>query len=409
MTGIQLTEARRSQLLEQLLRQQQQRPQNIRSGIELALRLGAQALRQKKVNTLNKQEAEAQKRLVEALSAGQATSGQALTLEDFEGGSGRQQVIIPGRRADPGASEAAIRQLPIKQQIQTAQLQALRDKLSGGNDTFTLSPGQTRFSGNRQVASIPANVPKRTKASFIDADTGQAHAGSFDGELYRTSAGDVIRNASPIAPAAGQKDLQNNKQSFRPIEAATADSLGEIDNLIGQISAAPNPETLISVLGTATRGISAIANQARSAAAIFSGVKAGQSLKAVVNGKTVNETALFDPNLYNFGDAAIGSAAVQSNILNLAYSIARTQDPGGRLSDRDIQVFIDVITGGDVPQTLSKLKETRRRTVKTFRNDAISRDLQDRLGSFEQRFGISLDTASGLSPQDNSRLDTLGL
>lgn len=407
MAGIQLTEQRRSQLLEQLLRQQNQQRPKIQSGAELAARLLAQGIRQKDIKELKEQEAEEQKKLILALQEGQATGGKSVTLEDFEGGSGRQQIFIPGKRADPDAQQAALSKLPIEQQILAAQLQGLKGK--DKPDEFTLSPGQARFRGRREVASVPANQPKRTKASFIDAETGDAHAGSFDGEFYRTSAGKVIRNASPIAPAAGQKDLQNNRQAFRPVEAATATSLGEIDNLIEQITASPNPETLVSVLGLATRGISSMANQARAAAAIFSGVKAGQSLKAVVNGETVNETALFDASLYDFGNAASESAAVKSNILNLAYAVMRANDPGGRLSDRDVQTGIDIITGPDVAQTIAKLKETRRRTVNTFRNDAISRDLQGQLDSFEQRFGISLDAASEVSPENDARLKNLGL
>ena len=407
MAGIQLTEQRRSQLLEQLLRQQNQQRPKIQSGAELAARLLAQGIRQKDIKELKEQEAEEQKKLILALQEGQATGGKSVTLEDFEGGSGRQQIFIPGKRADPDAQQAALSKLPIEQQILAAQLQGLKGK--DKPDEFTLSPGQARFRGRREVASVPANQPKRTKASFIDAETGDAHAGSFDGEFYRTSAGKVIRNASPIAPAAGQKDLQNNRQAFRPVEAATATSLGEIDNLIEQITASPNPETLVSVLGLATRGISSMANQARAAAAIFSGVKAGQSLKAVVNGETVNETALFDASLYDFGNAASESAAVKSNILNLAYAVMRANDPGGRLSDRDVQTGIDIITGPDVAQTIAKLKETRRRTVNTFRNDAISRDLQGQLDSFEQRFGISLDAANEVSPENDTRLKNLGL
>jgi len=405
MAGIPLTEQRRSQLLEQLLSQQTQRPQ-IQSVGELAARLGAQLIKQKQVEKLQDQEQSAQQKLLEALSVGQPTSGKVVALEDFEGGSGRQQIGIPGKKADPSASRAALSELPIQQRILAAQLKNLERK---DVESFTLSPGQGRFIDGQQVASLPAEKSKRTKANFIDSATGQAHAGTFDGEFYRTSKGDIVTNAAPIAPAAGQKDIQNNRQSFRPVEAATANALGEIDNLIGQIAASPNPESLISVLGGATRGISAIANQARAAAGLFSGLKPGQSLKATIGGKTVNEQELFDLNLYDFGDMAAAGAGLQSNVLNLAYSIARIRDPGGRLSDRDVQSAVESITGGDVPQTLAKLKETRRRTVETFRNDAISRDLKNQLGSFEQRFGISLDVAGGLSPQDRQRLKALGV
>ncbi len=72
------------------------------------------------------EEAESQLSLVDALKAGQATGGKSIMLEDFEGGSGREQVFIPGKRADPAAAAAAIGQLSIKQQVEAARLQSIR-------------------------------------------------------------------------------------------------------------------------------------------------------------------------------------------------------------------------------------------------------------------------------------------
>ena len=75
------------------------------------------------------EKAKSQLSLVDALNAGQATAGKAVTLEDFEGGSGREQVFIPGKRADPAAAAAAIGQLPIEQQVQATRLQGIRRQL----------------------------------------------------------------------------------------------------------------------------------------------------------------------------------------------------------------------------------------------------------------------------------------
>jgi hypothetical protein len=125
MAGINLTDERRSQLLETLLAQQSQRPQ-IQSPAELAARLGAQLLRQKKIKKLRQQETESEQALLDALNAGQATPGQAVTLEDFEGGSGREQVFIPGKKADPSASREAVSQLSPTNQLRAFQLEALR-------------------------------------------------------------------------------------------------------------------------------------------------------------------------------------------------------------------------------------------------------------------------------------------
>jgi len=72
------------------------------------------------------EEAGSQQSLVEALNAGQATGGRWIILEDFEGGSGRAQVFIPGKRAEQDASAAAIGQLSIEQQVQALRLQSIR-------------------------------------------------------------------------------------------------------------------------------------------------------------------------------------------------------------------------------------------------------------------------------------------
>ena len=72
------------------------------------------------------EEAEFQLSLVDALNAGQATGGKSIMLDDFEGGSGREPVFIPGKRADPAAAAAAIGQLSIEQQVEAARLQSIR-------------------------------------------------------------------------------------------------------------------------------------------------------------------------------------------------------------------------------------------------------------------------------------------
>ncbi len=76
------------------------------------------------------EEVKSQLSLVDALNAGQATGGKSITLEDFEGGSGREQVFIPGKRADQAASAAAIGQLSIEQQVEAARLQSIRSAVA---------------------------------------------------------------------------------------------------------------------------------------------------------------------------------------------------------------------------------------------------------------------------------------
>ena len=129
MAGIALTPQRRSQLLEALLQQQMQQP-NIQSGGELGVRLLAQALRQKQVNQLQGQEAQSQQQIADALGAGQATAPKSITLEDIEGGSGRQQVAIPGRREVKSEQADALSRLNPTQQAQAQEILANRKALS---------------------------------------------------------------------------------------------------------------------------------------------------------------------------------------------------------------------------------------------------------------------------------------
>ena len=59
----------------------------------------------------------------------------------------------------------------------------------------------------------------------------------------------------------------------------------------------------------------------------------------------VDETELLNRDIYNWGKAEL-STQLQSNITQLAYSLARAMDPSGRLSDYDVQVQVDRITAG---------------------------------------------------------------
>jgi len=184
MAGIALTQARRSELVKQLLAQQGDRPQ-IRSGGELAARLAAQVLRQKKLENLRQQDADSQQELIEALQAGQPTSGQAVTLENFEGGSGRQQVAIPGRRADPGASRDAISRLPAAQQLQAAQIQGARRQIAEPTQSQAAT---TAFERQRDLQSQSESATKERQLIGIDADT-QSQARTFearDADLTKT-------------------------------------------------------------------------------------------------------------------------------------------------------------------------------------------------------------------------------
>jgi hypothetical protein len=116
MAGIDLTGDRRSQLLEILLAQQvQKRQRPIRSGGELAARLGAQLIRQQGIKKLQGEEAQSQQDLLAALKG--RLPGSQVTLEGFDDVP-EENIPIQGRQV--GVDEALSRRPPRQQMLAKA-------------------------------------------------------------------------------------------------------------------------------------------------------------------------------------------------------------------------------------------------------------------------------------------------
>lgn len=137
MAGINLTPQRRSQLLEMLLRQQAQ-PQNPQTGIEAALRLGGDLIRQRTANRLQMEEqqeqAASQSRLAEALQSGQARPPSKFEFEPIMGAEQTtpSPMVFGGTNADPQRTLSAISKLPnSSERIAALQELAMRKSMRG--------------------------------------------------------------------------------------------------------------------------------------------------------------------------------------------------------------------------------------------------------------------------------------
>ncbi len=119
------------------------------------------------------EEAESQLSLVDALNAGQATRGKSIMLEDFEGGSGREQVFIPGKRADQAASAAAIGQLSIEQQLEAARLQSIRRAVAITTDFERQAELQDRSLEARAAKGVADREARQEIAELIQEGQGQ--------------------------------------------------------------------------------------------------------------------------------------------------------------------------------------------------------------------------------------------
>jgi len=107
-----------------------------------------------------------------------------------------------------------------------------------------------------------------------------------------------------------------------------------------------------------------------------------------------------------FGEAAAKSQAFRSNVANLSYVLARASEPGGKLSDRDVQNQINRLAAnvGDQNATLAAFDEVERQVRSGFaiRHRVLSRSadigpLPDDLGPKEAPQTSSEEPSSQLN------------
>ena len=127
-------------------------------------------------------------------------------------------------------------------------------------------------------------------------------------------------------------------ETLKTEEAAVSNAIRGIRQIQGLVG---ESASVIGAVGGAQRFIDSISSQLMSLA------KLGGS-QASVKGKLGPDSQLLNPDLYEFKGftpEAAKSAQVKSLFTKLAYSIARAEDPGGRLSDKDVQSALTQLAG----------------------------------------------------------------
>ncbi len=169
------------------------------------------------------EEAKSQLSLVDALNAGQATAGKAVTLEDFEGGSGREQVFIPGKRADPAAAAAAIGQLPIEQHrfALDKKIGAQLKAAESGGAKITATQRVTVGSAVRVEDAVAIIDVRRVEAftagvSYSDLDLStEAGLSTLYSRLQRAS--NAVCGLRSLGKAGSLRQSRYNKQCYRDV------------------------------------------------------------------------------------------------------------------------------------------------------------------------------------------------
>lgn len=188
------------------------------------------------------------------------------------------------------------------------------DRRTGEIKTFDLSnaEGQAEF----RRASQDPNQQMLTREELVSLDADKAR-----------SAETQVFNRSTFA-----KKLETY--------SATQDSVNRMDRIVSVLTELPDTLTTAAQLEKAVTNI----NQELGAASRAVGIELGGYQKDL---ERVRD---------RIAPAARARGVTEAMVLNLAYSLARALDPGGRLSDKDLELALDMIGGQNAdPSQLARI------------------------------------------------------
>jgi hypothetical protein len=183
--------------------------------------------------------------------------------------------------------------------------------------------------------------PKNPTNLWVMRDAaGNEHATADGVTSLRTGEPLVGAPAKIVAPnteALGSD--ATTKRRLVDSRIATEQAVSAIDRLAQGLSQ-PNADQAVGYIGTVARTFNDIRAQVEATVRFAGGMTVDQELARPEIASTVNNvvTSLFGDAAFNqrATSLSITSSVLRSQIVDLAYSIAKAQDPGGRLSEGDI-------------------------------------------------------------------------
>lgn len=172
------------------------------------------------------------------------------------------------------------------------------------------------------------------------------------------------RATQPTIDLKGETGLttsQKGKVDLANIEAEQAirKNVLNSENIINLVA---SDEFIGGVSGDAVSTINSFAAQTRQLMGVDS---------VMVNGK-LDESKLdvSNKNMSRFRKAAIASDRTDAAILDLAYILAKTRDPAGRISDKDLDASEKTLrSGADKASIISLLRDNQNRAVQNYNSD----------------------------------------
>ena len=230
------------------------------------------------------------------------------------------------------AREAGIKggaaKLGIGKALETGKVGTLKQVRNTSNQTlFGIPPGKTGFASSQQIMSAPGSLTPIDKSQKISV--------SPTGEVT------ITEGAGDDKAAIRARDL--NIETFKMNNAA--------NNLFNNLK---NPNVKTGPVGAFVTALDSTGAQLKMAADSFGFSTTGKN-------KTFDDTGSGDIDKFIeqkfgtfIGDDAARLGRIKSASINLAYLMARVDEPGGRFTDRDIALKMEELgIGADPERTMN--------------------------------------------------------
>lgn len=225
-----------------------------------------------------------------------------------------------------------------------------------------------RLQGNDEAADrLESTMEQEYRDAMVPKVGEMAVSPSGERRLIQTQADlqwAIDNGAMPISEATTAVPYEETRlrgdalTTYAATVRTSLDTMDRVDELLAE-----SGDRIVGFAGGLARAVDTAVSQITVLAEQAGGT-------AVINNNEVSESALRQTELYRdelngiarrFGVSADDAAALRSNLVNLAYLLARSARPDGRLAQADIKAQLEVITanGGSASQIRSALSEAR--------------------------------------------------
>jgi hypothetical protein len=190
---------------------------------------------------------------------------------------------------------------------------------------------------------------------------------NMQGGEYNIPVGAIVVESSVVGTPQEMNVSGAEFTRLRDSQVATTAVISSVNDMLQILDANPNINTIVS-----------------SAAAFANNIRAEARALGNATGTRAEVESLINPDRFTseFQELGIRNREMQSLVNSLAYTVARANDPGGRLSDLDIKNAIKEIGAASAdPVAFSRvLRNVAARTARNFEIDYKTRTGQDFTG-----------------------------